>query len=461
MANTPTPLPSSLAKKPATPLPPDDILSQSVIKPTPPELVFSQMIHAALCRPDPIEELYCIREKINFEYDRAQQDFFKAFLEEERRAFALWKEADHHISEFFGCILHDGQLFENCPPSRFTQSLREDWIKLMCEELEFLQTRPVWGLDEKHLARHIGEVLIALTRVWEDRSIDIDFRLEKALSAHLASKQLRALLDDPQALSNVATLLATMVATNASGYVSLTEEVAGLIPEIYAICQKLFPDFFCVEGLESDDAHDEEEEDLSDELDSEWEEVNEHDEEAQLQQDVEDKRHWETLLDGWEGIMQHALHNTLIPPLPYHRTKMFEELCRFSPVTMIAYDAALDGLACSSETAFRDFAPYLISRAVRDPYGAVAVINIVTLPQRVFEPLSYDPREVIVSELKNLRRKERNTIFRSASRLIKAKESPFIDRAEAQDALAFLRASVKSPTKAPSERKSQRDKATE
>jgi hypothetical protein len=435
-------------------------LSERIIKPVSLELIFAQMIHVALCGPDPVQALNSIRERQNFDYGRAQQGFFRAFLDEERRAFSLWKEADYHVPEFFGCLLHDGKLFTNRPLSRFSQSLREDWISLMCEELEFLQTRPVWGLEDMHLVRHIGDNLIALIMAWKDRSIEVDFRLEQALLNHLASKQLHSLLEEPQSLSSAAALLSSLVATHASGYPSLTEEVAGLVPDIYAVCQELFPDLFCIDALEYNDRYDEDdEEDSLGEPSAEWHEVSQMDEELQLHQELEENQPMDILLLAWEGIFQHALTYTLILPIPNHRAKMFEELCMSSPPTMIAYNTALDGLALSSEAAFRNFAPHLISRALRYADGAAPVINITTLPQRSAEPLLYDPREVIVSELKNLPRNERNALLRSASNLIKSDNSPFLDTQMAKNALAFLRAAIQSPAKVAYDRKRKGDNA--
>jgi hypothetical protein len=71
----------------------------------------------------------------------------------------------------------------------------------------------------------------------------------------------------------------------------------------------------------------------------------------------------------------------------------------------------------------------------------------MSLHNRVYEPLSYDPREVVIAQIKKLKRKERNTLLRSASRLIKSKESPFPDREEAREALSDLRAALKIPAK--------------
>lgn len=359
---------------------------------------FSLRVDLALDTNDPVSRLREVKNHRDFSSADAQRDFFEALLGKEREAFERLKETGEFSKELLGCVMHSGQLFDETTSHAFPLASRRAWAGLAAEQLRLLSDIPEWNAQHRRLGAHALGVLQCVWESFDKAHLYDDCGVTSAVLSFIGTGNFLQYIqqgDDPDELEIVhdAILLGQTIHKEA-----INDQIEGLLPHMYEVCRRLFPDAFQRDDASVSDRptlvsmdivdmlgldgfalasegivpNESENKDCSASTDDYLEES---------EYEIRQRELRDELFDVWEAIflpsLEIAMRNAREESRP-DRADMFTEiLVGGQPEEMPGYPLALYALAAESPSRLSDFLPQFLQNCVRGRLGYDSLIGLL------------------------------------------------------------------------------------
>lgn len=443
-----------------------------------PLYIIPGLVADALEKKNPVLELLTLQQKRWFDYPKAQQCLIDYLWRVERDEFDCLIVNGVFTDRLRGCISHSGELFERfgrpTPASGLSQGAvsgerawkhgdviqhqRIAWAGLLTEELQYLARKKAWCDDERAMAYHacVGLNLLAGSQSSLDSGTvpaHLLGPLVHALSGILGGAPLQRLISRECSGEDALVLHEIISLAISFDDVVISEEVVGLLPALFVICQARFPVEFSKEDRDDADQHeygeDEliddatlEDDPLEDDIDDRSDNIaagiqDPHGYEVIGEEELADDPSWRfsELSSAEDEFMANSLVSSLglclrelrrLPASKNH-VECIKYILGSAPIGMVLWQEFVDTLISVSPSAFEEFLPTLLHMCLEDESGGLCILGIADYAFRK----GIDPKEgpllALVHALRVLTPNNRQSLLTSAAEFLECAPELFLD----------------------------------